>query len=368
MGLMRALYLPGPSYADERVRASAGWWVILEYQRRAIAAAGYDVTVAAPRPVFYVENPPLVKYLSYSLPYLREAEEYDLLVGAPSYGLLAFLSGTPAVAYVWNNADWWRRKMLEQEYGSFGTTFNVHPSSEMMNTLGLETAGHVIACSPFVKKTHAAVVPAEKISVAFWGVDSRVFTPPPEEPPGYKVLFVGGDMVRKGLHYLCEAWSRFKREGRAGELWIVSNVQEIPGLPETRLFGQVPFETMPELYRSCHVLVCPTLEDGIALTVQEGMASGLVPIATPDAAEVFEDGVSGLRVPVRDPQAIYDALVRLEDQRTRRPMAQAARVLAETQTWENTILEWTTILTSLWRGRGKPFESAMPWLRKEAAR
>ena len=39
----RDLYVPGPSYFDDRVREVAGWWKILDYQRQAIELAGYDV-------------------------------------------------------------------------------------------------------------------------------------------------------------------------------------------------------------------------------------------------------------------------------------------------------------------------------------
>ena len=107
----------------------------------------------------------------------------------------------------------------------------------------------------------------------------------------------------------------------------------------------VPHAKMPALMRQAHVLVLPTLEDGNPLSVQEAMASGLVPITTEVAAEVFEDGVSGFQIPYRDPGAIAARLTELLDDPGRlQSMSEAARARAETQTWDKFKTEFSAAL------------------------
>lgn len=367
-----ALYLPGPSYFDPRVREVAGWVKILEYQREAIELAGYDVEVAETPPDLLEQTPALAKYLTYGFLHVERAQQADLLVGAAAYGFVPFLAARKAkkVAYVWNNEEGYRANVLEPEYARFGQTYDHSRAARQMNTLMLNHVDHVIACSPWVKKTHAEVMPADRISIAFWGVDSAVFTPlvTPLYSPPLRILFSGGDPIRKGLQYLLQALDNL-----AGvELWIVGAAVDarLPSVP-IRIFGMVPHERMHEIMRQAHVICIPTLEDGIAVAVQEGMASGLVPIATPDAAEVFEHGVSGFRVPFRDPLAIRDAIVRLRDNTDLRiQMSVAAWLLAQRQTWGRFKQDFAAVihLVSVGVRPGDspllPFHSAMPWLKE----
>ena len=99
----------------------------------------------------------------------------------------------------------------------------------------------------------------------------------------------------------------------------------------------LPHSDMPEIYQQCHVLVCPTLEDGIALCVQEAMASGLPVITSPETAEVFKHMETGIKVDYRDIEGIKRALLFLRNNPVQRVlMGKKARALSETQTWDQT--------------------------------
>lgn len=352
---MRALYLPGPSYFDENVKRFAGWWHILQYQCDAMHEAGYEVDVGvAPREWGRI-TPSFAKISAYSLATANyPLEEYDLIVGAPSYAHHAFFKARRAkkIAYVWNNADPYRRRQLEPEYRKFGRRYRddradraADEVNEIMNRQGLEACDRVIACSPFVKQTHAEVVPEEKISIANWGVDTDRFTPPEESPPGFRVLFSGGDPIRKGFGYLLHALDTMHDYGI--EVWVVGSKPFREENKNFKQFGLVPFDEVADIYRQCHVICIPTLEDGIACAIQEGMACGLVPIATEEAAEVF-DKTCGFQVPYRDPQAIAVAIGRLKDDPCLLDqMGAAAREKAESQTWGNFKAEFAAILGGL---------------------
>ncbi len=64
------------------------------------------------------------------------------------------------------------------------------------------------------------------------------------------------------------------------------------------------------------VFVLPSHHEGLSMALLEAMAEELVVVATPVGAipEVIDDGISGLFVPVGDPAALADALVRVIEQ------------------------------------------------------
>ena len=371
---MKAIFSPGPSYHDPEVRKYAGWVRILDLYREGLEELGYEVFIPKVDPSLIDQSSTVSKILSYDVVAASQIPtDVDLFLGPPGYSLAQIMMlkdrhwptlpyseddgvtmkihiPTPPkiFTYVWNNQDWWRDQQLAEEYKRFGRPYDLSLTWRWINETALKLCDHVIACSPWVKKTHAKIVPENKISISFWGVDSQMFTPAEVEPPGFRVLFVGGDPIRKGLGYLIDALFGMNPLATQllPELWIAGCEVELRdiGFP-VKQFGMVPFAQMPEIYRQCHVLCIPTLEDGIALAIQEGMASGLVPITSPETAEVFEDGKSGIKVGYRDVDGIRNALVMLkENPEKRREMAREARVLAEQQTWAETKRQFKEII------------------------
>ena len=82
------------------------------------------------------------------------------------------------------------------------------------------------------------------------------------------------------------------------------------------------------LYRAMDLFILPSHREGFPRAAMEAAASGLPLIVTDirGCREVVEDGVNGLLVPVRDPQALREAIVRLgNDAALRQRMAEAAR-------------------------------------------
>ena len=135
----------------------------------------------------------------------------------------------------------------------------------------------------------------------------------------FRVLFVGQINIRKGLRYLLEAFKNFKHPKK--ELWIVgprtgqSGIDDVTLPEETKFLGVLKGEELDRVYRSCHVFVLPTIEEGLALVIGEALAQGLPVIATVNsgAADLFRDGSSGFLVPIRSPEAIAARLQELAD-------------------------------------------------------
>ena len=359
--MKKAIFSPGPSFSDPNVRAYAGWVRILDLYKEGLEECGYDVFVPYVDPRLIDQSSTVSKIESYDLGasmWLRGQEEDpemffrfgegDIFLGPPGYSLSQMMSLSRKVKkflYVFNCADWWRDQQLAEEYKKFNAFYDLSPCWRWINTTALQVCNHIIACSPWVANTHRQVagIPHDKVSIAFWGVDSEKFHPPDVEPEGFRALFVGGDPIRKGLHYLIKAL-----EGMGDyELWIVGcRIGDDTELPSNwKQFGMVPHDDMLGIYQQCHVICIPTLEDGIALAIQEGMACGLVPITSPETSEVFEDGEQGYRVGYRDVEAIRERIVILRDNSSRRrKLSREARKLAVSQTWEKTKEEFKEIV------------------------
>jgi len=342
---MKAIFSPGPSYYSEETRKYAGWVKIFDLYKTGLEELGYEVFMPELDQGLIDQSSTVSKILSYDLTSACQLpSEVDLFLGPPGYSIVQMLSLPKEVKkflFVFNNADWWRDKQLAEEYKRFGQPYDLSPTWRWINRTALEMCDHVIACSPWVKRTHAKVISEDKISIAFWGVDSEKFHPPDVEPPGFRVLFVGGDPIRKGLIYLVEALRGLKDY----ELWIAGGTPLADANPDiVYQLGMVPYDQMPDIYRQCHVICIPTLEDGIALAIQEGMACGLVPVTSPETSEVFVDGDSGFRVGYRAVETIREKLKWLQHNNLRRGMSIRARERAVKDTWEVTKEQFKEII------------------------
>jgi glycosyltransferase involved in cell wall biosynthesis len=128
------------------------------------------------------------------------------------------------------------------------------------------------------------------------------------QSPGYKprVLFMGGDLRRKGGEDLLDAW-------RAGQLWTRARLEVVTSVPvAARLLSEgVTVRTgvtahSPEwrrLWREADVFVLPTRQEAFGLVYQEAAAAGLPSIGTRINAipELVLDRRTGLLI---EPEAV----------------------------------------------------------------
>jgi len=79
-----------------------------------------------------------------------------------------------------------------------------------------------------------------------------------------------------------------------------------------RFEGRVTDAALLDLYRDCAFFVMPSRDEGFGLVFLEAMRAGRACIGAPgSAAEIIEDGVTGLIVDPGDPEQVLKALVRL---------------------------------------------------------
>ena len=109
-------------------------------------------------------------------------------------------------------------------------------------------------------------------------------------------------------------------------------------------------------YRRHDALLFPSTYEGFGLVVIEAMSQRLPVIATPIgcAASLVRDGETGLVVPVRNPDAIADAVTRLiGDPGLGRRVAGNARAQVAGMTWRATALQTIDVYRSAMAARAR---------------
>jgi len=154
------------------------------------------------------------------------------------------------------------------------------------------------------------------------GVDVARFAPAPlpSGPPVF--LLVGRLLEAKGLYEYAEAARMLKKRHPDVRFQLL-------GPPEQGL-GSVPPEIIRDWERegvieylgqtrdvrpylaAAGVIVLPSWREGTPCSVMEGMSMGRPAVVTdaPGCREVIYDGVNGYMVPLRDPQALAEAMER----------------------------------------------------------
>ena len=158
--------------------------------------------------------------------------------------------------------------------------------------------------------------PAEMVTVIHPGTVLSNFPSPDtreasRERP-LRVLFVGGDFVRKGGDLLLDVYRAHLRGKVELHLVTAADIREEEGVRVYR--GLKPHS--PELlqrYRDADVFVLPTRGDCLAVVLGEAMASCLPIITTRVGAhpEAVEDGKSGYVLAVDDAEGLRQSLERM---------------------------------------------------------
>jgi glycosyltransferase involved in cell wall biosynthesis len=175
----------------------------------------------------------------------------------------------------------------------------------------------IIANSSLTARSHiAAGADPAKVLVVPYGAPPPVGEIASDAKPHKRpltVMWAGPFSLRKGAHYLLEAW-RLLHVGEQAKLHVYGQPQLAPRLsaavPDNVNFhGSVAKPVLFEAYKSADVLVFPTLSDGFGMVVTEAMAHGL-PVITTDQAGAADlvSPDNGRIVPAADARALADAL------------------------------------------------------------
>ncbi len=250
-------------------------------------------------------------------------------------------------------------RILREEFQRWGQEFaGIDPRNMASEEQEYEEADLITVPSEFVLRSFIEMgVPAHKMRKVPYGADlsrfSKVADPDPER---FDVLFVGQVSFRKGVPYLLEAFEGLRHPRK--KLTIVGGI-----LPEMTLFlqgktltdvdfvGPLPNTRLKEVMSHSHVLVLPSLEEGLAMVQGEAMACGCPVIASENtgAEDLFEDGQQGFILPTRDPGSLTEHLEMLtQNPSLRAQMSEKClQRVAEIGGWDLYGQQYVSVLESL---------------------
>jgi glycosyltransferase involved in cell wall biosynthesis len=178
----------------------------------------------------------------------------------------------------------------------------------------------VIAASQYTKRSFAAAgLDVSKVRVVPYGAPvveapagaSRSL-PAPDRP--LVLIWAGTFGIRKGAHYLLDAW-RSGGFGKNARLRVFGAValpdRVLNPLPEgIEIFGAISRAELMTQYRESDALIFPTLCDGFGMVVTEAWSRGL-PVITTDcagASDLLKPGQNGLLIRAGSAPAIAETL------------------------------------------------------------
>jgi glycosyltransferase involved in cell wall biosynthesis len=225
-----------------------------------------------------------------------------------------------------------------------------------------ELADLIVANSDYVRTTFIEYgIPASKVTAVPTGC-------PPVDPTGarsgggagpLRFIYAGRLSLRKGFHYLMQAW-RLADFGSRAELWIAGGSElgmgnEIAAHPNIHYFGSLSFDALADIYRKADVMVLPTLSEGLAHAVLEGLSFGM-PVITTVASGVgtlVTNGENGFIVPEADAEALAAAMAAAVAGRSGLPkMGQLSRQRAQGWTVADSNAEHASVIVEFLEARG----------------
>ncbi len=279
---------------------------------------------------------------------LKKIDNFDIFVGFSSKSLHSLKKakklGKITIIERGSSHILYQSKILREEYGRFNARYN-GPLKKIIEKSKQEyqLADYIAIPSSFVEKSFLEYgFPKEKLIKNPYGVDINEFRQIPKQDNVFRVVFAGGMSIRKGVHYLLQAFAELNLPN--SELLLVGSFNE-----EIRPFFKkyegkfkwVDHKPQKELYKyysQGSIFVMPSIEEGMAMVQLQAMACGLPLICTPNTGgeDLIEQGKQGFVVPIRDVEALKEKILYFyKNPDIAYEMGQnAKRKVQENYTWE----------------------------------
>ena len=191
-------------------------------------------------------------------------------------------------------------------------------------------------------------LPEAALEIVPNGVDVGAFAgaePRTDLPAGRRILWVNRLDAQKGFPVALAAFAKVLAEIPDAVLVVVGEGKDREALAlltesaraRVDMRGAVPNDQVPSYLAACEVFVSPAVgQESFGIALVEAMAAGVPVVATdiPGYREVVSDGVEGLVVPPRDPEALAAALVTvLTEPELAKRLGEAGRERARTFDW-----------------------------------
>src|SRR5271155_2762756 len=217
----------------------------------------------------------------------------------------------------------YQEQIVSEEYRRWGVDRPVADIRDIQREEQIyELADAITVPSSFAARSFIeSGLPAGKIHVIPYGVRLENFKLTGEPPTDrFEVLYAGAVSLRKGFPYLLQAFAQLRNSTK--RLRVAGSIHPdmktvLAQLPQDRVefLGPLPQERMAELMSTSHLMVLPSIEEGLALVQGQALACGCPVLCSTNTGgeDLFTDGVEGFIVPVRDVPALTDRMQELAD-------------------------------------------------------
>ncbi len=211
-----------------------------------------------------------------------------------------------------------QQKLLEEEYAKFGLPFRqTHPKVLEQEVAEYETADVIHAPSLFsLKSFRDRGIPESKLFHLPYGFSPSTFKSTAPKDKGFRIVFAGNLSLRKGLHYLLDAFEQLKLKD--AQLWVFGSPSPefaAAGIrldrPGVKYFGKQPWPVLADHFSRGTVFCIPSVEDGFAIVLLQAMACGLPVLGTHNtgAPDAVRNGQEGFLFPIRDVDAMKESIL-----------------------------------------------------------
>jgi len=240
---------------------------------------------------------------------------------------------------------------LQEEYQRFGIPFEpIHKKNREKILEEYKQADYIMTCSQFTYNSFLKHgIPEQKMLKVPYGVNLDFFldkkNSKKKKRNKFIVICVGLMCLRKGIPYLLQAWKKLGLPENKTELLLVGNVQDDLkqyvkqiSLPKNVTFyGSVNREKLLELYKSSSLFVLPSIEEGLSMTIAEGMVCGLPVVCTTNTGgqELIENKTHGFVVPIRNADVLAEKILWCyKNQEEAKQMGQHAKEKVKAFSWD----------------------------------
>lgn len=220
--------------------------------------------------------------------------------------------------------------------------------TKVLNCIFLKKASHVISDTKYTAeaiKRVAKVIPSN-VSVIYKGLDLSKYsgTIGPNKYTNHNILYVGGNMERKGVVYLVEAIPQIIKKYPDAKLTIIgwgnkfylNKLNKIIKSNKIEAYIEhikyCPPSDTPKHFEKANVFVLPSVIEDLGQVLIESMASKTPVVTTNVGAnpEAIIDQKTGLLVDPKNPDQIANAIIRIFSYpRMARNMGENGRYRAE---------------------------------------
>jgi glycosyltransferase involved in cell wall biosynthesis len=278
----------------------------------------------------YFWNHLFEQYVAHSI---RSRKDYKGLIGWSGMSLEAIRTAKKAnkITLVERGSSHilYQNNILKQEYKKLlGIDFEIDKRVIKKELQEYHEADFIVIPSVFVKQSFLEYgVPESKLFHNPFGVSS--FFKPSESPrknDKFRILYLGGMNIRKGLVYLFEALKSFNIPQNDFEVWFIGGMtDEIKPFyekfkkPNWTHHGFIEEYNLTHYINQCDVAIQPSLEEGLARVIPQVLGCGIPVIATTNSGgeDVIREGETGFVIPIRDSGSIQEKLQELYFDRTK---------------------------------------------------